>query len=302
MSTAQPEPVSRHGLELKNPGGTGRPGAILRYRYLLRLLVRKEVQVRYQGTVLGMAWSYVKPLTRFFVYFVVIGEVLGLSRSIPNFAVHIVAAMTMVHLFNETFTSTTNSVLKNKALVRKIYLPRELFPVASVFVSIVNILPALVVLLGAAILTGWHFEWIAIPSVLLGFSIVVVFGLAIGMLFSAFNVYFRDFAKVVDVITTLTPWSVPMIYAFDMIADRLEGHPWLYELYLANPLAIAAMLFQRAFWVPTVDETTVADPSILDLAPDLYARGLIILAVSLVLVVISQRVFTRLEGNFAEQL
>ena len=73
MTASVPDPTSRHGLELKNPGGTGSFGELVRYRFLLRLLVRKEVQVRYQGTVLGMAWSYVKPLVRFFVYFFVIG-------------------------------------------------------------------------------------------------------------------------------------------------------------------------------------------------------------------------------------
>jgi ABC-2 type transport system permease protein len=302
VTASVPDPTSRHGLELKNPGGTGSFGELVRYRFLLRLLVRKEVQVRYQGTVLGMAWSYVKPLVRFFVYFFVIGVVLGLSREIPNYGVHIVAAMTMVHYFNEIFSSATNSVLRNKALVRKIYLPRELFPVASVFVSMVNIVPGMVVLAGAALLTGWHPEWESVPAMLLGFLLVTVFGMAVGLLFSGFNVYFRDFAKVVDVITVLVPWSVPMIYAYDMIGTRLEDYRWLLEIYLANPVAIAGMLFQRAFWVPTVDQGQVTNPAVLELAPDLFARGVILLLVSVVLVVVAQRVFGRLEGNFAEQL
>jgi ABC-2 type transport system permease protein len=126
--------------------------------------------------------------------------------------------------------------------------------------------------------------------------------MAVGLLFSGFNVYFRDFAKVVDVITVLVPWSVPMIYAYDMIGTRLEDHRWLLEIYLANPVAIAGMLFQRAFWVPTVDQGQVTNPAVLELAPDLFARGVILLLISVVLVVVAQRVFGRLEGNFAEQL
>lgn len=303
MTASLPDdPASRHGLELKNPGGTGSFTEFLRYRFLLRLLVRKEVHVRYQGTVLGMAWSYVKPLVRFFVYFFVIGVVLGLSREIPNYGVHIVAAMTMVHYFNEIFSSATNSVLRNKALVRKIYLPRELFPVASVFVSMVNIVPGMVVLAGAALLTGWHPEWETMPAMLLGLLLVTVFGMAVGLLFSGFNVYFRDFGKVVDVIIVLVPWSVPMIYAYDMIATRFEDYRWMLEIYLANPVAIAGMLFQRAFWVPTVDEGQATNPDVLELAPDLFARGVVLLLISVVLVVVAQRVFSRLEGNFAEQL
>lgn len=302
MSVADSAPSSRHGLELRDPGGGGGLRDVFRHRYLLKLLVRKEVKVRYQGTVLGMAWSYAKPLMRFFVYFVVIGQVLGLVRAIPNFAVHIVAGMVCVQLFNEVFQSSTNSVVRNKALVRKIFLPRELFPVASVFVSLVNIIPFLVVLTVAAVATGWTPEWQTLPAALLSLTLVTVFGMSLGLFFSGFNVYFRDFGKVVDVVTMLTPWSVPMIYAFDMIAEQFKNHPIVLEFYLANPVAISGMLMQRAFWLPTVEGEPVEDPSVLELAPDLYWRGLILLAVSLVILAVAQRVFKRLEGSFAEQL
>ena len=103
--------------ELRDPSGGGGLIDVLRQRYLLKLLVRKEVKVRYQGSLLGMGWSYIQPLTRFFVYLVIIGVVLGLNRSVPNFPVHIVAGLVMVTYFNETFSSTTRSVIKNKSLV-----------------------------------------------------------------------------------------------------------------------------------------------------------------------------------------
>lgn len=301
MSVAESAPSSRHGLELRDPGTGGGLRDVFRHRYLLKLLVRKEVKVRYQGTVLGMAWSYAKPLMRFFVYFVVIGQVLGLVRSIPNFAVHIVAGMVCVQLFNEVFQTTTNAVVRNKSLVRKIFLPRELFPVASVFVSLVNIVPFVVILVLASIATGWTPSWHTVPSALLALTLATVYGMSIGLFFSGFNVYFRDFGKVVDVVTMLTPWSVPMIYAFDMIADQFRSSPLLLEIYMANPVSIAGMLMQQAFWLPTVDEE-YAGESILDLAPDLYWRGLILLGVSVLILAVAQRVFKRLEGSFAEQL
>jgi len=302
MSADEPSPVSRHGLQLQDPAGGGGFIDVMRHRYLLKLLVRKEVRVRYQGTVLGMAWSYVRPAMRFFVYFVVIGVVLGLNRSIPNFAVHIVAGMVCVQVFNEGFQTGTASVLKNKALVRKIYLPRELFPTASIIVTVVNIVPFLVIISIAAVATGWHPTWHLVPSTLLGLMLVTTFAAAMGLLFSAFNVYFRDFSKVVEVVTMLTPWSVPMIYAYDMVRDVMADRPWwMLELYQANPVAIAGMLLQRAFWLPTVDEEHAGE-AVLDLAPDLYLRGLVLLVLSGLLLVVAQRVFARLEGNFAEQL
>lgn len=298
MTTTEAAPAP----ELRDPAGGGGLLDVFRKRYLLRLLVRKEVKVRYQGSVLGMGWSYIQPLTRFMVYFVIIGIVLGLNRSVPNFAVHIVSGMVMIHFFGETFSSTTRSVVKNASLVRKVGLPREMFPVASLLVSAVNAVPAVIVLFTVALLTGWHITWDFAPSLLLAFGVVAAWGFGIGLLFSAFNVYYRDFSKVVQIITTILPWSTPMIYAFEMVRDQLGSHWWALELYLANPVCIAVQLSQQAMWVPTVDRTPVAETGVIDLAPHLYERGLIQLAIGLLFVLFAQKAFTRLEASFAEQL
>jgi ABC-2 type transport system permease protein len=298
----QPPPSS----PLRDPAGRGGLVDVFRRRFLLKLLVRKEVKVRYQGSLLGMGWSYIQPLMRFVVYYVIIGIVLQMNRSIPNFAVHIVAGMTMVHFFSETFGSTTRSVVKNKSLVRKVGLPREMFPVAATLVSAVNIVPGLVILFIAAVLTGWHPTVHLVPSALLGVAIVAVWGFGLGLLFSAFNVYYRDFSKVVQVVTMLLPWSTPMIYDYARVAGVFEERAWwALELYLANPVAEAVMLFQQAFWIPTVDDRGLSRPGeldALDMAPHLYERGLIILGVGLLLVWFAQKAFSRLETSFAEQL
>ncbi|HEX2176986.1 MAG TPA: ABC transporter permease [Nocardioidaceae bacterium] len=286
---------------LHDPSGGGGLMEVLRHRYLLKLLVRKEVKVRYQGSLLGMGWSYVQPLTRFMVYFLIIGVVLGLNRRVPNFAVHIVAGMVFVQLFSETFSSATRSVVRNKSLVRKVGLPREMFPVASVLVSAVNIVPGLVILFLAALLTGWHPTW-HFPALLLAFALTSVWGFGVGLLFSAFNVYYRDFSKVVQIITMILPWSSPMIYAYEMVRDRLGQFPWALEIYLANPVSEAVMLSQQALWVPTLDRTRHAETGVLDMASHLYERSLILLAVGVVFVWFAQKVFTRLEASFAEQL
>ena len=289
-------------LELRDPAGRGGLLEVLRRRYLLRLLVRKELKVRYQGTVLGVVWSYIQPLTRFFVYFVVIGVILGMNRAVPNFAVHIVSGMVMVHFFSETFRSTTGSVVKNSALVRKVGLPREMFPVASLLVSAVNLLPALVVLFTVAVFTGWHMTFHFFPSLILAFSIVGTWGFAVGLLFSAFNVYYRDFGRVVQTITTLIPWSCPMIYAYEMVHERFAQMPWALEIYLANPCAQAVMLSQQAVWLPTLDGTPDANSAKTMLPPELYIRGAITVLVGMLFIVVAQKAFSRLEASFAEQM
>lgn len=267
---------------------------VVRHRYLLRLLVRKDLKVRYQGSVLGMAWSYIKPAVQFGVYFVVLGIFLGLQRRVENFPIYLFSGMVLITFFLETFNSTTRSIVANRALVRKVYLPRETFPVASLLVSGVHFLPQFAVLLLAALLTGWTPSLVGVGAAALGFAIVAALGMAVGLFFAAFNVFFRDFEKVVDVLGLVIRWSAPMIYPWTLVRDAVGGGGVFLQVYLANPLVSSVSLFQRAFWYPTTGG--------FEFPPQLYERALVVLAVCVVLVAVAQVVFARLESRFAEVL
>ncbi|HET6627732.1 MAG TPA: ABC transporter permease [Nocardioidaceae bacterium] len=280
------------------PGDSGGLHNVFRQRYLLRLLVRKELRARYQGSVLGMLWSYVQPMVRFLAYFLVIGYVFGMTRGMTNFPIHIFTGLVMVHYFTETFSSGTRSIVKNKGLVRKMSLPREMFPVAAMLVSAYHTVPQLVILVIGSIVSGWSPGPLDFLAGLLGFSIIAVFGMALALMFSAANVFFRDFQNIVQTFTIFVTWSVPMIYPYDRIANLFAG-TWAEQVYLANPIANGVILFQQFFWVPTVP----ADAEYPAVMPDhIFTRGLIVLAACLVLLAVAQWIFARLEGKFAERL
>lgn len=281
---------------LVNPGRVGGLSEVFRRRYLLRLLVRKELRVRYAGSSVGLAWSYVKPAVRFLMYWQVIG--LLLPKDLENRPLHIFAGMVMVSFFTDCLSAGTKSVMKNKSLVRKINLPREMFPVASVLVSMYHMIPMYTIAILGALIAGWSPDGGAFGAAVLAYAIVVVWGLAVALLLSAWNVYYRDIGNIVDVIQTVITWTVPMIYPFSAIRGSLS--PLWEQIYLASPLCIAVLLNDRAFWVPTLDNPHEAMTT--ELPPDLWARGFIALAVGLVFVWVAARVFARLEGRFAEQL
>jgi ABC-2 type transport system permease protein len=138
--------------------GRGGLHDVLRRRYLLKLLVQKEIQARYNSSLLGLMWSYVMPLARFCMYYFVIGLVLGLHKDVPNFPIHMFCALVFVHFFTETFSSGTRSIMRNKAIVRKMAMPREMFPVSAVIVSGIHAFPQILVLLVAV----WR--WSSAPS------------------------------------------------------------------------------------------------------------------------------------------
>lgn len=298
MSIRVAEPEGAPEPPLVAPGERGGLHHVFHERYLLKLLVKKELAARYQGSLLGLFWSYVQPAVRFVAYYVIIGLVLGMDRGMTNFPIHIFAGMVIVHYFTETFSSGTRSIVKNKKLIQKLPLPRELFPVASMLVSLYHTLPQMLILLVGVLVIGWDPTLYDLGAGLLGFVTIGVFGMALALIFSAANVFFRDFQAIVATFMIFVTWSVPMIYPYDRVERLVGGTVWE-QVYLANPIANSVVLFQQLFWVPTVPPDAQYPAVMPD---DLYARGLIILAVCLVFLAIAQRVFTRLEGKFAERL
>lgn len=271
---------------------------VLRHRYLLTLLVRKELRVRYQASFLGLAWSYVKPGVQFVVFYFVMGSFLQMSRSLPPFAVYLFSGIVVINLFSEILGNATRSVVENGALVNKIFLPRQLFPLSSVLVALVHFVPQLLVLTIGAIASGWRPGLIEFAAALLGTLVVLVLALGLGMLFGAINVAFRDIQNIVDLILMVAIWFSPVLYGLSMVRDALGPDSVLTTIYELNPLTIAVELFHRAFWWPAADPALQATA----LVDHVMWRGLGALAVSLLILVIGDRVFTRLSRTFAQEL
>jgi ABC-2 type transport system permease protein len=286
--------VSAAATELVEPGRGHGLLDVARNRFLLRLIVRQEMRVRYRGSVLGLFWSYVKPAVQFGVYFFVLGVFLKVNRSLPNFAIYLFSGLVLLNFFGEAFGNASRSIVRNAPLVKKIYLPRELFPVATTYVAAIHFLPQLVVLLVGALFVGWEPSLPALASAVLGFAIVTALVSGLGLLLAALNVYFRDFENIVDLLLIVVTWASPVLYPYSVVREAL-GQGLLLDVYLANPLTIATQLFQRAFWLPTAPRTSL-------LVPDLFLRGGVALLMSLVVLALGQVAFARLEGRFAQEL
>lgn len=265
---------------------------VLSHREMLGLLVRRDLKARYKDSALGFLWTLVRPLIQLVIYFVVMGKFLEAAKNIPDFAVYIFVGLSAIGLFTEIVVGATGSILGNAGLVKKVYLPREVFPLASVGSALFNFGIQLVVLLGATIIVRkppLHWELIyAVPALL----VIVVYGTALGLLFSAANVYLRDTQYLVEVVTMLLFWASPVVYPWQKVSQMIPS-PLFVEIYTNNPLTLAVLGFQRAFWVAGDGAAS----------PDhLWLRLLIALAVGLILLFACHRVFNRLQGNFAQEL
>ncbi|HEV2887267.1 MAG TPA: ABC transporter permease, partial [Jatrophihabitans sp.] len=150
---------------------------VWQYRELLGNLIRKELKVKYKDSVLGFVWSLLLPLVQLAVYWLVIGKFLG-AGSIPAYGVYIFCGLAVWTLFSEILSTATTSIVFNAGLVKKVYFPRELFPLAATGAAVVNFLFQLVILLGAVLVAGVNTDkWpdpSELPLPLLGLVVLVV--------------------------------------------------------------------------------------------------------------------------------
>jgi len=260
-------------------------------RELLGMLTRRELKARYKDSTLGFLWSLARPLTQLLIYYVVVGQFLGAARAIDNFAIYVFAGLTIYTLFSEIVASGTGSILANAGLVKKVYLPREVFPLATIGSSLFNFVIQLGILLVAALLVGTMRLDASLLFAVGSVVLILIYAGALALVLSASNVYLRDIQYLVEVVLLLLMWASPIVYSIEQVATVLPD--WALQVFIWNPITLAVLGFHMTFW-------SAADLGIT--AADLAIRMIIAGAIGLVLLFLAQRVFAKLQGDFAQEL
>ncbi|WP_017792238.1 ABC transporter permease [Leucobacter salsicius] len=278
--------------EFQTPGKSKGLWDVFGQRYLLSLLLKKGVATRYYGSVLGWVWSYLRPAAQFLMYYLVIGVLLGADRGMKLFPIYLFCGIITVNLFSEALRTTTTSIVGNASLVKKLYLPRELFPVASVGIAYVHFLPQAIVLLGICLLLGWTFTWMQLFALFLGLLIVLTFALGLGLFFGSINVAYRDAGNFVDLILMFATWASPVLYPASLLQAKVPE--WVFQIYMVNPVTATVELFHNVFWLPLAPGS--------DRPEHLLTNAFIALGIALATLALGQLTFRKLEGNFAQNL
>lgn len=275
---------------------------IWRYRELLEGLVRKELKVKYKNSILGFLWSMLNPLL-YLVIFTVVFQVF-LKNGIPEFPIFLLSGLLAWNLFATALASATTSIIANGSIVKKIYFPREILPLASVGAGLVHFFLQVVVLLGALVVfrhgVSPTYLLMTIPALLVLLVLLSAFAIAL----AAINVYLRDTQHLLELVLLAWFWMTPIVYPYRLVADRLadRGQEWAAFL---NPITSIVLVFQRAIYN---DIETGSGPTAVAILPDgvspwWYLQHLAVVGgIALVLLVGALSLFGRLEGNFAEEL
>ena len=268
---------------------------IAAHHELLLNLIRLELKSKYKASALGFAWSLLNPAMYLVVFYIAFDVILG--SGIPRFPIYLLSGLLVWNFFTTALNSGTGAVVAGSGLVKKVWFPREILPLASVGAALVHFFLQLTVLVVALVGVRHPIGWTELPLLPLALADLILMAAGFALLFSVANVYLRDMSHFVELALMAWFWITPIVYPFKQLtAEALNGHA---VIALLNPVTPIVLVFQRALYGEFGDPP-VLDPSLSVLW---YLRNLLVVTVgATVLTAIALRVFARLEGNLAEEL
>lgn len=219
------------------------------YRELMFTLAWKNIAMRYKQAYLGIAWAILRPLSLMLI-FTLVKSFVGIDSGDIPYPILVFAALMPWTFFQESASEGVNSVVGNAALIKKIYFPREIFPITSVLTKLVELGINFVILAG---LMAWYGMQ---PSIyMLWVPVIVAYtvlaAMTVAFVGAAVNVYYRDVGQALPVLLSLMMYASPVIYPLQLVKDKLQvqqaAGEWsnaLYTLYTLNPLAGIIDAFQ----------------------------------------------------------
>jgi ABC-2 type transport system permease protein len=267
------------------------------HREVLLNLIRRELKVKYAASVLGAVWSLLNPI----VYLAVFTFVTNVLRaSILDFPVYLLSGLLAWNLFSTSVSAGSRSVVDNANLVKKVAFPREILPLASIGVAIVDYALQTGVLLLFMLVSGFGFHVPELALLPLAFVTLLAFSAALTFGLAAANVRYRDVGHLLGIALLVWFWVTPIVYAAALVQEELESSRVLWALYFVNPLASVVGGFQRALYgvVGSGGSAALFDVSLAWLA----GMMLVVLAASLILLRLTWGYFFTRSGDFAEEL
>jgi lipopolysaccharide transport system permease protein len=206
-------------------------GELWAYRELLYFLIWRDVKVRYKQTLIGAAWAIIQPLLTMIVFSLFFGQLAGIPSEGVPYPIFSYAALVPWTFFANGLTNVSNSLVSSGNLIKKVYFPRLVIPLASVLSGLVDFALAFAVLLLMMLLYG-ILPTAAILALPLFVLLALITSLAVGMWLSALNVQFRDVRYVLPFLIQFWLFATPIAYPSSLIENELVR-----TLYGINPMA-----------------------------------------------------------------
>lgn len=247
------------------------------YREMIASLVRRDLKGRYKGSVLGFMWTFINPLLQLAIYTVVFSIIM--RSGIEDFYLFLFVALVPWIFFSTSVAGSANCIWGQQDMVKKIYFPREVLPIAFVTSQFVNMVLSFVVVFLVLIVFGKGINLIALLCLPIIMLIEYILALSIAMVVSSITVFLRDIEFILGLVTMAWQFMTPIMYPMDMVPEKLR------PLFYINPMTPIIIAYRDILYYKKVPQfTTLIHATIL---------GIIVLF-------IGTSIFGNLKKRFAE--
>ena len=252
---------------------------VFHYRTMIQSLIQRDLRGRYKGSVLGFAWTFLNPLLQLVVYTVVFSTIM--RAGIEDYYLFLFVALIPWIFFSSSLTGGAGCIISQKEMVKKIYFPREVLPIAHVTCQLVNMFFSFLVMIAVLFLSGRGLDLALVPYLLPVIFVEYVLALGIAFITSSITVYLRDLEHILVIIAMAWQFLSPVMYSIDMIPDKMRA------VFFVNPMTSVIVAYRDILYYKRAPELgTLITATILGCG----------------LLVTGWLLFGRLERHFAEEL
>lgn len=249
------------------------------YREMIFSLVRRDIKGRYKGSALGFLWTFINPLLQLGVYTMVFSVIM--RNGIEDYYLFLFVALIPWIFFSTSLSGGSSCIWAQQDMVKKIYFPREVLPIAFVTSQFVNMLLSFLVVFAVLIVSGKGLNPLALLCLPLIMIVEYLLALSMAMLSSSITVYLRDVEYILGIVTMAWQFLTPVMYSVDQVPEQLL---WVFNLNPMTPVIVAYRDILYYGKVPNLGTLVHAT-----------VFGIIVLIIGVV-------VFGKLKRHFAEAL
>lgn len=252
---------------------------IFEYRQMIFSLVKKDLRGRYKGSVLGFMWTFINPLLQLAVYTVVFSLIL--KTDIDRYYLYLFVALIPWIFFSSSLTGGSSSIVAQKDLIKKIYFPRQVIPVAYVTSCFVNMLLSFIVVFAVVVVSGIRINLLALLCLPVVMTAEYILALGTALTASSVTVYFRDLEHILGIISMALMYMTPIMYDKSIVPEKLL------PIFNLNPMTHIIECYRAVLYYGKIPELSSLLSS--------FVLGALFLLVGHFL-------FIKLQRHFAEEL
>ncbi len=248
------------------------------YREFLKTSIKKEFRGKYKKSFLGVLWSFLNPLFQLLIYALVFPFIL--KNNVENYTVFLIVALFPWNFFNLSIIQSAACIVANGGIIKKVYFPREILPIATSTSNLINFLISSILVFLALFISGIGLTKavVVLPLIIL---IQYILQLGLSFILSAITVYVRDVEYLINVLMMLAFYLSPIVYSADMIPSKYL------PLFKLNPMFHIIKYYRDILYYGKIPE---------------MGSVLLLLFACIIILVVGYLIFRKLEKRFAEEL